>query len=123
MTAEYRLDRPISLTCPECGGAVKPERLGTLLQYRCHIGHVLTAETMLVAMLQEIETTLASCLRLLNEHMELCRQIVGQGSPDGKFKDALEMATAQAQERAETVRGMLEGEWVQPAEFWEKADP
>jgi hypothetical protein len=90
MNTGYTLNRPTSLTCPECGGAVAPEGVGTLLQYRCHIGHVLTAETMLIASFQEIETKLASCLAHLNEHMELCRHIADQGSSDGKFKSALE---------------------------------
>ena len=62
----YSLDRPTSLTCPECGGAVASERVGTLLQYRCHIGHVLTAETMLFASSEEIESKLAACLAHFN---------------------------------------------------------
>ena len=120
MTAEYVLDRPTALSCPECGGTVKPERVGTLLQYRCHIGHVLTAETLLVAMLQEIESKLAACLALLNEHMELCRQIAAEGAADGKLKASLDAAASQARERAELVRNVLQSEWIQPAQFWEK---
>lgn len=123
MTAEYVLDRPTALSCPECNGTLKPERVGTLLQYRCHIGHVLSAETMLVAMLHEIEAKLAACLALLNEHMELCRQIGEQGLTDGKFKASLDAAISQARERADMVRNMLESEWVQPAQFFEKNEP
>ena len=122
MTAEYVLDRPTALSCPECNGTLKPERVGTLLQYRCHIGHVLTAETMLVVMLHEIEGKLAACLALLNEHMELCRQIGEQGPEDGKFKASLDAAIRQARERAEMVKEMLESEWVQPAQFWETSE-
>ena len=91
-----------------------------MLQYRCHIGHVLTAETMLVAMLQEIESKLAACLALLNEHMELCRQIAAEGAADGKLKASLDAAASQARERAELVRNVLQSEWIQPAQFWEK---
>ena len=36
MTAEYVLDRPTALSCPECGGTVKPERVGTLLFATVH---------------------------------------------------------------------------------------
>jgi two-component system chemotaxis response regulator CheB len=101
----------------------EPERVGTLLQYRCHIGHVLTAETMLVAMLHEIEGKLAACLALLNEHVELCRQIGEQGPTDGKFQASLDAAAKQARERAEMVRNILESEWIQPAQLWEKREP
>lgn len=38
-----------ALTCPECGGALKPEALGHLLPFRCHIGHTLVADTLLAA--------------------------------------------------------------------------
>lgn len=43
----YKLDRPFTLTCPECGGAMQRTATGTLRQYRCHIGHVLTGAAML----------------------------------------------------------------------------
>jgi two-component system chemotaxis response regulator CheB len=122
MNTGYTLNRPTSLTCPECGGAVASEHVGTLRQYRCHIGHVLTAETMLVASLQEIETKLASCLAHLNEHTELCRQMAEQGSADGEFKSALEQAAGQTRERAEAIRDMLQGEWIQPLQFLERSE-
>jgi two-component system chemotaxis response regulator CheB len=123
MSAGYVLERPVALSCPECQGTLRPERVGTLLQYRCHIGHVLSAETMLVVMLQEIESKLAACLALLNEQVELCRQIGEQGAPDGKFKASLDAAMRQARERGEMVKNILESEWIQPAQFWEKSEP
>ena len=123
MTTGYVLDRPSRLTCPECGGAVMPERMGTLLQYRCHIGHVLTAETMLVATLRELETMLAACLRMLNERTELCREVAERGDADGRYRAALEAAAAQARERAETLRNMLQSEWVQPVELEHEGEP
>jgi len=117
MTTDYVLDRPTALTCPECGGAVAPERIGTLLQYRCHIGHVLTAETMLVATLRDLETMLAACLRMLNERIELCREVAERGDADARYRAALEAAAAQARERAETLRRMLQSEWIQPVQL------
>jgi hypothetical protein len=47
----------------------------SLLQFRCHIGHVLTAETMLAAHFDVLETKLAACLMALNERAELCREL------------------------------------------------
>jgi two-component system chemotaxis response regulator CheB len=40
MTAEFKLDQPVAVTCPDCGGALRRTELGTLTQFRCHIGHV-----------------------------------------------------------------------------------
>ena len=114
MKAGYTLDRPTALTCPECGGALAPEHVGTLLQYRCHIGHVLTAESVLVGRLEELEFTLGACLAKLNEHSELCRQIAEHEMTPDNYRTALRAAQKQARERAEALRGMLQSEWIQP---------
>jgi two-component system chemotaxis response regulator CheB len=112
MTEGYTLDRPSALTCPECGGAVSRQESGTLPQYRCHIGHVFTAETMLAAQFDELEKTLASAFTSLKERAELCRQMA-EGLPDGRGRDTLEVASKQATERALVLKQLLESEWVQ----------
>ena len=45
----YWLDRPEALTCPEWGGAMRPEQIKHFLRRRCHIGHVIAADTMVAA--------------------------------------------------------------------------
>ena len=44
MTAEFTLHRPVAVTCPDCGGALRRKELGALTQFECHIGHRYTAE-------------------------------------------------------------------------------
>jgi two-component system chemotaxis response regulator CheB len=112
MTEEYKLDRPTALTCPECGGALVTERTGTLLQFRCHIGHVLTAETMLVAQFTVLEAKLASCLTALKERAELCRQMSEAIDPQLQATASLESARREALERAEIIKRLLESEWT-----------
>lgn len=112
MTEEYRLDRPIALTCPECGGAVSAQHNGTLLQYQCHIGHVLTAETMLQAQFVQMEVKLAAALVALKERAELCRQL-GEVSLLGLDISQLKRAEQEALERAHTIIGLLESEWAE----------
>jgi len=111
MSEEYRLDRPTALTCPECGGAMSTEHDGTLLRYRCHIGHVLTAETMLAAQFDVLEAKLAACLVALKERAELCRQMRESASQQGRDTASLDAAHAQALERAEAVKALLQSEW------------
>jgi len=113
MSEEYRLDQPVALTCPECGGAVEPENAGTLLQFRCHIGHVLTAETMLAAQFDVLEAKLASSLVALNERAELCRQMSENARAQGQSTASLEAARAEALERARVIKGLLESEWAE----------
>ncbi len=48
-SVSYRLDRPTSGSCPDCGGVMAREPGGPTTLYRCHIGHTLTIETLLHA--------------------------------------------------------------------------
>ena len=61
--------------CPDCGGALRQSQLGTLKQFRCHIGHVYTAEVMLHRQFIAMEQSLETALRSMNERAELCRQM------------------------------------------------
>jgi two-component system chemotaxis response regulator CheB len=84
---------------------------GTLLQYRCHIGHVLTAETMLAAQFTVLEAKIAACLAALNERAEVCRQMIEQRHAGGGDTSSLEAARRETLARAATIKDMLEGEW------------
>jgi chorismate mutase len=112
MTEGYRLDRPTGFSCPECGGVMSSELTGTLLQFRCHIGHVLTAETMVVAQFTMVETKLAACLASLNERAELCRQMSEAAAAQGQDAASFDAARQEALERAELLKGLLESEWL-----------
>lgn len=113
MNEEYTLDKPVALTCPECGGAMSTEHEGTLLQYRCHIGHVLTAETMLAAQFGVLEAKLAASLVALKERAELCRQMSEAARTQGRDTACLDSACAEALERAQVVKKLLESEWIE----------
>ena len=113
MSEDYRLDRPAALTCPECGGALQRQQDGTLLQFRCHIGHVLTAETMLAAQFDVMEARLAACLVSLNERAELCREMSEAARAQGRAPAAYEAARAEAIERAKVIKDLLEREWAE----------
>ena len=113
MSEEYRLDRPTALTCPECGGALARQKDGTLLQFHCHIGHVLSAETMLAAQFDVLEAKLAACLRALNERAELCKEMSEAARLQGQDSALFEAARAEALERAKILKELLEKEWTE----------
>ena len=114
MPEGYVLDKPFSFVCPDCGGVLRPEKVGGITRFRCHIGHVLTAETMLVAQFAMLERTLGSCLALLNERAELCQQMAAEARSQDSGPGAFETAAREALARAETIKKLLEDEWVQP---------
>ncbi len=104
MIEGYTLDRPSTLSCPECGGAMRRVTEGPISKYVCHIGHVLSGQAMLVAQADRIEWLATGLLAMLNERQELCRELIGSGEDDS---GTLEEAKEQAQKNAEAVRSFL----------------
>jgi two-component system chemotaxis response regulator CheB len=108
-----RDDRPQTLSCPECGGTLTKQTVGGLLQHRCHIGHVLSAEAMFDAQFAMLELRLGSCMALLNERAELCRQMAEAARTEGRGADLFEGAEKESLARADVLRRLLESEWAQ----------
>ena len=116
MPEEKPLAIPIAQTCPECGGAMMQENMGSLTRFRCHIGHIMTAEVLAATQLDALEYDIAAVLRFLNERAHLCRQMADKHFANGnrvaaeRWQRAAEEATA----REETVRELTEADWTRP---------
>lgn len=111
MTAEYVLNKPTHLSCPECGGSLKKIESDPIPKYACHIGHVLSGEAVLEAQDELIEHSLSTALAMLNERGELCRQMIDEGISDGARLKGIQK---DARERAENVRELLNGKGNKP---------
>lgn len=116
MTAEYKLDDPVAVTCPDCGGALRRTELGTLTQFRCHIGHVYTAEVMVAAQFAAMEWSLDAATRALSERGELCRQMAdkARGDGDGGTAAQWDAAMHEAKERTGVLRELCGRRWTHP---------
>jgi two-component system chemotaxis response regulator CheB len=114
--SERPIERPVALTCPECGGAMREEAVGNVTQFRCHIGHVLNAEVMAAAQLEILEHDLSAVLRMLNERAELCRDLARKHGAHGNLEaQALwQRAADEACNREDAIRRMTEAEWIRP---------
>ena len=118
MTADYKLDDPVAVTCPDCGGALRRTELGTLTQFRCHIGHVYTAEVMVAAQFAAMEWALEAAMRSLSERGELCRQMADRSrTDDASLATHWTTAMEEAKERTGMLRQLLEKEWTHPGEI------
>jgi two-component system chemotaxis response regulator CheB len=104
MSEAYTLNRPTSLTCPECGGALAKVDKDPVPKFVCHIGHVLSGEAMLDAQAERIEESLTNALAILNERRELCRQMLNDGTTD---RGRLEEISSRATRNAEQLRDFL----------------
>ncbi len=114
MTAEYTQDRPVAITCPDCGGALRQSQVGSLKQFRCHIGHVYTAEVMVHGQFIAMEQSLEAALRSLNERAELCRQMADQADPDHASAAQWLLAVEEARDQAKSLQGLLDHVWMRP---------
>ncbi|MFZ3236424.1 MAG: chemotaxis protein CheB [Stellaceae bacterium] len=102
-------ERPFALTCPDCGGALRRTGNGPAAQYRCHIGHVFAGRELLPAQLELIEKALDVAQRVLNERVELARQMV-ESARAGGWADSLrhwERVQAEAEQQSEAIRQVL----------------
>ena len=125
MTAEFTLNHPVAVTCPDCGGALRRSELGKLTQYSCHIGHVYTAEVMMSVQFLTMERALERALRSLGERAELCREMAAKLADDPA--DAAEArqwdaAKDEALDQTAPLRALLTRPWLHPADSRERHD-
>ncbi|HKD48145.1 MAG TPA: chemotaxis protein CheB [Rhizomicrobium sp.] len=118
MEQGFALTEPIAQTCPECGGAMRRENVGSLISLRCHIGHVMTAEVLAATQLDLLGNCISKVQRLLNERVRLCRDLAKKQYASGNENEwsarLWDDAARQAAEREEAVQLLLKADWVHP---------
>lgn len=111
METEDRLGTRSSLTCPECHGTLWEIADGTMLRYRCHVGHAFSADAMVTAQSSEAEQTLWALLRSYQERIALLQRMVKQEREKGNLRLARQLderARGYRQDSA-TVNRLLRG--------------
>ncbi|HET7617755.1 MAG TPA: chemotaxis protein CheB [Vicinamibacterales bacterium] len=76
-------DRPGRLavySCPACHGTLWEVEEGGLLRFRCRVGHVYSAESMLAAQSDEVDRALWTALRSLDERVALTKRMAERAS-------------------------------------------
>ena len=93
------------LTCPECGGALRETRDGTLQRFNCSVGHSYSVESMLSEQGRALESTLSGALRALEERAALLRRLARRSS--GITRRRFEQRSRQTEEHANRLRDTL----------------
>jgi len=99
---------PSEYACPECGGTLWESGGKDLMQFRCHLGHAYSAESLLVSKDEEIEGGLWAALRTLEENVSLRRRMAARA--EERWPDLARMFGAQADEasrQADVLRKIL----------------
>jgi two-component system chemotaxis response regulator CheB len=102
---------PSNITCPECGGTLWELSDHSVVRYECHVGHSYTADSLLEGKSQELEATLWSALRALEESAELRRRLAvrmrNAPLPLQGLREDYQRQAEEAEERASALRTLL----------------
>ena len=75
MRADDMLGKVSRFTCPECHGSLWSIEDGSMLRFRCHVGHAFTADTVLSAQGEEIDRMLGTLQRSHQERAALAHRM------------------------------------------------
>lgn len=110
--AHAPVDRPGKLavyTCPECHGNLWETDDEGILRFRCRVGHVYTAESMLAAQTDSVDRALWAALRALEERVALMQRMSrrAQARRQPWVAKAFDDRARVAEDHANTVRALL----------------
>ena len=105
-------DRPGDVSvfsCPECHGTLWEEDQRGLLRFRCRVGHVYSADSMLAAQTDSVDRALWAALRSLEERAALTRKLAARARDrnHGRVADAFDDRASAAETHAAVVREVL----------------
>ena len=72
-----------ALTCPDCGGTIWEFDDQSVLQFRCHVGHVYSTDSFVDAQAKTVEVALWTALRALEEKVMLLNRLATRTGEKG----------------------------------------
>ncbi len=101
--------RLTSLTCPECHGPMWEIQDGSLLRFRCRVGHAYTAESMVEGQSESVENSLWMALNSLEESALLYTTLADAARTHGDREPAevYDRKASMLLGRAQTIREMV----------------
>lgn len=103
---------PAELTCPLCRGTLTEARYGDFHQFRCHVGHTFSIESVLSEQTEETERALWASVRALEESAMLARRLASHAN--GDIRERFEEKYETLDRQAEVIRTVLLGERDRP---------
>jgi two-component system chemotaxis response regulator CheB len=109
MKADEILGKTSGFTCPECHGALWEIHDGSMLRFRCHVGHAFTADAVLAAQGEEIERMLGTLQRAHQERAALARKMAAEERADahGNLAEQLEIRAREYEDDAKLVMKLI----------------
>ena len=109
MSTQDKLGQLSPFTCPECSGALWELADGSMLRYRCHVGHAFTADILRASQAEQVEQKLWSLLRTHEERAELVRRLASRERERNRDSTAAELQwrAEEYEQDAELIRSLL----------------
>jgi two-component system chemotaxis response regulator CheB len=100
---------PSPFACPDCGGVLWEVENGSMLRFRCRVGHAYSVESLLASQTDGLEGALWSAMRALEEKASLTRRLADRATEQAQHGAAQRFAeqSAAAEEHASTIRTVL----------------
>jgi len=101
--------KPSVFTCPDCQGTLFILHEGSLVQFRCRIGHLYSPESMMEAQDENVERLLWSAIRALEEQSEYISQMAQQLAklPDMDRSGEYVTKSLSSLQKADAIRKLL----------------
>lgn len=101
---------PAGLGCPQCGGSLFMIKEGTLVRYRCRVGHAWSPESLLAEQSDALESALWMALRTLEDRAALSRRCERSAEERGHggLAERYRVQAAEAESASRVMRRALE---------------
>jgi two-component system, chemotaxis family, protein-glutamate methylesterase/glutaminase len=101
--------RPLTLICPECGGVLTEHNETHVPQWRCHVGHLYSAESLNEEQGAAVEAALWTALRSLEDRAALMRRLSDGAVERGQPRSArlFRLQAEQSQQQADLLRDVV----------------
>lgn len=98
---------PAEVVCPICRGATTEAAIGEYKQFRCHVGHTFSFESMLSEQTEETERALWAAVRAIEESASLAQRMAARshGEMELRYREKHETLSRQA----DVIRRLLLG--------------
>ena len=95
--------------CPECSGTIWRVSFGTVIQFRCRVGHAYSPEAFLEEHAISVERTLWAAIRLLEERAAIEESLAEDAAANGDptQQRVFEASARRSRERGEAIRQVL----------------
>ena len=95
-------DAPLTITCPDCGGVLAEEDEAGVARFRCRVGHVYSARSLLALHADGVERAMWTAARGLEDRAILLANLAGRERAGGHGGLATQFETHAGQARAES---------------------